>query len=313
MKYFNSMKNRHATLFVAALILLGGKVAGAQSIYVPNADFGEPVITNFDTDVATNMISWEASPQQNDGAIGVFFNNPAFTNDVPDDYIYNCDGPQAAYIFEDPGLALFQDYDAVDSTGAPSHAFGATYQIGSSYQLQAGFIGSSNFYDLMPGAILQMSLYYRDISNNMVTIAFTNIVYDTNVFTGITNFVEYELNLPPVQASDAWADQHIGIQFLPIVPDGVEPGGFWDLGNVQLYVTPALINPSWSNGQFGATLLSQSGLVFQILATTNLCVPLSNWTSVITLTNVSGTMSFIDPLPGCNQRFYQAQQVPPPE
>ena len=78
------------------------------------------------------MISWETFPPQADGAIGVFVNNPAYTNDVPDDYIYNCDGTQAAFIFNDPGLALFQDYDAVDSTGAASHAFSATFRLASS-------------------------------------------------------------------------------------------------------------------------------------------------------------------------------------
>ena len=300
------MKTIHcAVITAAALILLGGKMVRAQSIYVPNADFGLPVVTNFDTDVATNMISWEASPQQNYGAIGVFFNDP---NDG--EFIVNCDGTQAAYIFEDPGLALFQDYDAVDSTGAPSHAFSATYDVGKSYQLQAGFIASSYYYPLTPGAILQMSLYYRDSLGDIETVACTNIVYDTNVLTGNTNFVDYELNLAPVQASDAWAGQHIGIQFL--VPDDTEPGGFWDVGNVQLWVTPALINPSWSNGQFGATLLSQPGLAFQILATTNLSVPLSNWTSVVTLTNASGTTSFVDQGPSYNARFYQARQLPSP-
>jgi hypothetical protein len=196
----------------------------------------------------------------------------------------------------------------VDSTGAPSHAFSATYEVGKSYQLQAGFIASADFLDLLPEAILQMSLYYRDDLGDMETLAYTNVAYDTNVFTSDTNFVQYTLNLPTVQAGDAWAGRHIGIQFLPT---GSLTGGFWDVGNVQLWETPALINPSWSNGQFGATLLSEPGLVFQILAATNLCVPLSNWTSVVTVTNVSGTTSFVDPGPSYNQRFYQAQQLPP--
>jgi hypothetical protein len=308
-KYFNSMKTPRNALFAATLILLGGNMVQGQSIYVPNADFGLPY-TSYATPY---VISWEVSPQEDIGSIGVFLNSPSYTNNVPPDYIYNCDGPQAAYFFADPGLALFQDYDSVDSTGGPpSHAFNATYDVGKSYQLQAGIIGSSNFYDLPTNAILQMSLYYRDLSSNMVTVAATNIVYTTNVFTEITNFVTFELNIPPVQAGDSWAGQHIGIQFLSIIPDGVTPAGYWDLGNVQLWATPALINPSWSNGQFGATLVSEPGLVFQILATTNLCVSLSNWTSVVTLTNVSGTTPFIDPSASYNERFYQAQQLPSP-
>jgi hypothetical protein len=298
------MKTTCITLFAATLILFGGIGIRAQSIYIPNADFGLPVVTDYDTDVATNMISWEASPQDNEGAIGVFGNLPG-----DGEYILNCDGPQAAYIFEDPELALFQDYDAVDSTGNPSHTFTATYQAGQSYQLQAGFIASSDFYDLMPGAILQMSLYYRDGSGDMQTVASTNVVYDTNVFTSDTNFIQYTLNIPTVLPADPWAGKHIGIQFLPT---GSITGGYWDVGNVQLWNTPALVNPSWSNGQFGATLLSLPGLVFQIVTTTNLSTPLYRWSNVVTVTNTSGTTSFVDPSPSYNQRFYQARQVSPP-
>jgi hypothetical protein len=308
MNQFKKMKASRNALFAATLILMATHTVRAGPVYIPNADFGLPVVTDFDTDVATNMISWEASPQQNDGAIGVFLN-------APDDglFIVNCDGPQAAYIFEDPGVALFQDYDAVDSTGAPSHAFSATYEVGKSYQLQAGFIGSSYYYPLTPGATLQMSFYYRDSLGNMETIAYTNIVYDPDLFTGNTNFVDYELDSATVKASDPWAGQHIGIQFLPIFPDDVE-GGFWDVGNVQLseVLTPTLVNPSFINGQFGATLQSDPGLVFQILATTNLSVPVSSWTSVVTLTNVSGMASFVDTPASTCARFYQAQQLPSP-
>jgi hypothetical protein len=285
-----------------------GNVQLSSEIYVPNADFELPV-TDY---VATNMISWETSPPQDDGATGVFYNDPAYTNFG--EYIFNCNGTQAAYIFADPGIAIFQDYASVDSTGGPpSRAFDATYDIGKSYQLSAGFIASTNFGE-SPGVILEMSLYYRDSSSNMVTVAATDIVFETNVFTEITNFVDFELKTPPVQASDPWAGQNIGIQFLSIVPDNVTPGGYWDLGNVELsaFVAPTLNGPSWTGGQFGATLQSDPGLVFQIMATTNLSGPPSAWTGVVTLTNVSGTTSFVDPATNLQERFYQAQQVSPP-
>jgi hypothetical protein len=313
--HFNSMKiPQLALLTAAALILAGSNTVRGQSIYVPNADFGSPVVPYEDI-ALPEMISWEPveTPlQQSNYEIGVFVNNPAYTNDVPDDYIYNCDGTQAAYIFSDYGLAILQDYDSVDSTGGPpSHAFNATYDVGKSYQLRAGLIASADFGQL-PGVIMQMSLYYRDSSSNMVTIASSNVVFTTNVFTSITNFVTFELDTPPVQTGDAWAGQHIGIQFLSVIPENLTNGGYWDLGNVQLAATPALINPMWSNGHFGATLLSQPGLVFQILTTTNLSAPLYLWSNVITVTNTSGTTSFVDPSPSYNQRFYQARQVLPP-
>ncbi|MGP8201727.1 MAG: hypothetical protein ACLQU4_19730 [Limisphaerales bacterium] len=298
------MRTSCIALFAATFILFGGAGSRAQSIYVPNADFGLPVVTDYSVDVATNMICWEASPEDNDGAIGVFGNLPG-----DGEYILNCDGPQAAYIFEDPEVALLQDYDAVDSTGTPSHTFTATYEAGKSYQLQAGFIASEDFEGLSPGAILQMSLYYRDDSGDMETIASTNVVYDTSIFTSDTNFVQYTLNIPNVLPAEPWAGKHIGIEFLPT---GSITGGFWDVGNVQLWNTPALIQPSWNNGQFGATLLSEPGLVFQILMSTNLSTPLYLWSNVVTLTNTSGTTSFVDPSASDNQRFYQARQVSPP-
>jgi hypothetical protein len=300
------MKNPNATLFATALILLGGNTVRAQSISVPNADFGQPYTT-----YATNEVCmWEAPPQPAGydypypwaDTIGVFFNNPYYVN--YGEYIYNCDGPQAAFIFAVPGAGLFQDYTV-------SPAFNATFDAGKSYHLQAGFI-ASEFFGESPGVTMQMSFYYRDGLSNMATIDSTNIIYTTDVFTDITNFVDIDLYLPTVQAGDAWAGQHIGIELLSTVSPELE-GGYWDVGNVQLTALPLLINPSWSNGQFGATLLSVPGQVLQILAATNLSVPLSCWTNVVTVTNVSGSTPFIDPATNYNQRFYQAQQVPPPE
>jgi hypothetical protein len=104
-------------LVLAAMLALPGALR-AGNLYVPNGTFDLPVVTDQEV-VATNMISWETFPPQSDGAIGVFVNNPAYTNSVPNDYIYNVNGNQVAYIFNTPGLALFQDYEAVDSTGVP--------------------------------------------------------------------------------------------------------------------------------------------------------------------------------------------------
>jgi hypothetical protein len=309
MKTIYRMKILSRAFLATALVLLACNAVRAQSIYVPNAYFSLPVVTDPLTDVATNMISWGTFPPDADGEIGVFGNLPILTN--VGEYIFNCDGPQAAYMFDDPTIALFEDYDAVDSTGTPSHTFTATYQVGQSYQLQAGFIASVNSLGLLPGSIITMSLYYRDDTGDMQTVASTDVLFDTNVFTGETNFVQFEVSIPAAQSSDPWAGRHIGIEFAPQFTDPAQQG-FWDIGNVQLWNIPCLLNPTLSNGQFGATLLSQPGQIFQILATTNLALPLSNWTSVVTVTNTSGTASFVDPTPSPHQRFYQAEQVLPP-
>jgi hypothetical protein len=281
----------------------------SSSIYVPNASFELPVVSYAEVE-ATNMISWATLPPQSEGAIGVFVNNPAYTNSVPNDYIYNANGNQVAYIFNDPGLALFQDYEAVDSTGTQSQDFSATYQAGKSYQLLTGFIGNTNFGE-PPGATLQMSLYYRDSSSNIVTIASTNIIYDTNLFTSITNLVDCELVSPTVQATDPWAGQHIGIEFLSTSATNVA-GGFWDLDNVRLtdVQTPLPADPAITNGQFQFNLRSEPGLVFQILATTNLSLPVTNWSSLALLTNTTGNTPFVDSAPLLGQRFYLIQPSP---
>ena len=62
----------------------------------------------------------------------------------------------------------------------------------------------------------------------------------------------------------------------------------------------------FTNGQFTFTLQSTSALRFEIQASTNL----ANWTNLATLTNVTGTISFIDSATNFKHRFYRAHQLP---
>ena len=71
-----------------------------------------------------------------------------------------------------------------------------------------------------------------------------------------------------------------------------------------------LVNPAMTNGQLQFTVQSEPNVVFQILATTNLSLPATNWTSLATLTNVTGSLPFVDTTPGLGQRFYTAQPAP---
>ena len=72
---------------------------------------------------------------------------------------------------------------------------------------------------------------------------------------------------------------------------------------------PLLTQPSRAKAQFGFTLLSEPWLYFEILASTNIATPVTNWTSLATITNVTGTFSFTDPATNLNQRFYRARQL----
>ncbi|HWY77869.1 MAG TPA: hypothetical protein VN281_19790, partial [Verrucomicrobiae bacterium] len=155
-----------------------------------------------------------------------------------------------------------------------------------------------------------VALYYRDTSSNMVTVASTNVSYEANVFNPITHLLDFHVDVPSVNATNPWAGQNIGILFESTVPAG-SIGGVWDLDNVRLVETaPTLANLVRANGQFSFTLQSDPGLRFQILATTNVTQPSTNWTSIGTVTNVTGSTVFTDPVTNLNTRFYRARQLP---
>src|SRR6516225_4619140 len=129
------------------------------------------------------------------------------------DHIVNMDGTQAAYIFTFPGAGLLQDFTTVDWSGTTNHTFNAKFEVGRSYHLTAAFTSSSNE-PLTNGASMQMSLYYRGATNQVVIVGATNIVFDTQVFTSLTRFFDFTLHVPTVRPSDAWAGRNIGIQFI---------------------------------------------------------------------------------------------------
>jgi hypothetical protein len=293
----------------------------AGTIYIPNASFESPVVPPVSPYAIPDMDYWEKSPQpywydpaQNydtpwEDLMGTFYNTP----NIPSTFIDNCDGVQAAFLFAVPDAAIFQDYDSIYGTNTTSsYAFNATFNTNSAYILTVGVIGSVYGYPpLYAGATLQLSLYYRDASSNMVTVAAATVTNTAQSFPTNTHFVDFSVYLPGVQATDPWAGQNIGIQIASTVGFDLA-GGYWDVDNVRLTETalPALTNPGVTNGQGGFTLQSQPGLRFEILASTNLTLPLSNWTSLGTLTNVTGAIPFLDPATNLNSRFYQARQLP---
>ena len=99
-------------------------------------------------------------------------------------YLVNATGNQGAYVWADPQVGIFQDYNSFSITQSdPTHAFNATFKPGHVYSLTAG-ITADPLFGPAPGATLQMSLYYRDASSNMVTVATTTVTNTTNVFVG---------------------------------------------------------------------------------------------------------------------------------
>jgi hypothetical protein len=291
----------------------------AGTIDIPNGSFESPVVPPI-APYATNGIDyWQKSsqpvwydPSQNydtpwEDLMGTFYNVP-----YPSTFIDNCDGSQAAFLFAVPEAALFQDYSSIYGTNTtPSHAFDAKFNVNRAYSFTVGVIGgvygSPPLYD---GATLQLSLYYRDASSNMVIVAATTITNSAQLFPTNTHFVDFSVYVPGVQATDAWVGQNIGVQIASTVGFD-KASGYWDVDNARLTETllPALTAAQVTSHQCGFTLQSQPGLRFEMLATTNLASPISNWTSLATLTNVTGIYPFLDPATNLSRRFYRARQL----
>ena len=230
-------------LGLVALLTLPGEVR-AGGIYVPNFDFAEPDIGTNSPYAAPVLEDWQESaqpawynPAYFGGSpwadlTGTFYNLPNFSNSMgsSDTYIYNCDGVQAAFLFALPQVAIFQELDA-------------TFNVGKTYTLSVGLIGRGGA--MLDGSPLQLSLYYMD-GTNMITVAETTVTNTQNNFPTDTEFVNFQVQVPGVQATDPWAGQNIGIQFLA-TPDFNNPGawgGYWDVGNVGL--TEGIYVPNYS-------------------------------------------------------------------
>jgi hypothetical protein len=213
-------------------------------------------------------------------------------------------------MFALPDVAIFQDYNTIYGTNTtPSHAFNAKYTVGKRYQLTVGMIGGGG--GMEQGVAFQISLYYRDANSNMVTVAATTLTNTTANFPTNTHFVDFTVKVPGVQPTDPWSGKNIGIQLLSLATTNNQ-GGYWDVDNVRLIETVEneLASPALSSGHFHMTVQSEPGLAFQILSSTNVAVPISNWTSLGNVTNFSGTTPFVDSNNPGAQRYYRARLLP---
>jgi len=298
------------------LLLARSAVLLAGPISVPNGSFEAPT-TFF---VSTVFDSWQRTPQPewwNENATGPWTNlTGIFKNTAPGsaDHIANCDGNQGVWLFANPEVGLFQDYDSMDwNDPAPTRAFSVTYEVGKAYRLTVGLFGGGNGgnYGMLPGVTLELALYYRDAASNRVTVASTTITNSAELFTSNTNLLDFTVAVPTVKAGDLWAGQHMGVLILSTVSSNLQ-GGYWDLDNVRLSSTlaPTLSNPVYTNGQFQFMVHSEPGLPLEVLSCTNSALPIINWTSLGVLTNVTGNIPFIDTSSNFDQRFYQARLWP---
>jgi hypothetical protein len=211
----------------------------AQALAVPNHSFESQSGVGWPFGTNPNLDAWQkhAEPAYFGpafGGMGIpwFGTAGAFVGTAPNNPnpYGNMLGTQAGYILAFPQVALFQDYSVTPG-------FDATFEIGKSYNLTVGVYGHPL---LTPGSTLQLSLYYRDTLNNKVTIDATTITFSAATFPVVVgpNLIDYSVNLPTVQAGDAWAGQHIGIQLESTIPIEMTSGRNWDFDNVRLTAVP---------------------------------------------------------------------------
>jgi hypothetical protein len=300
-----TISSRRLSAATVCIALWGALTAAvtADTITVPNASFESPPTT-----FATPLVdSWQQTPTPDLGNPNTLLTG-VFSNVPPP--IENCDGGQAVFLFAYPYVGLAQDYDTTDwANPTPTHAFDATFEVGKAYSLTVGVIGGGG--GMAEGATLDVSLYYRNALGYAVPVAATNVPYTAAAFPDNVHFVDFQTYLPTVKASDPWAGKHIGVQLVSIVSLSYTNGGYWDVDNVRLssFAGPMLLAPAFTNAQFSFTVQSDPGLHLEILASTNIALPLSSWTSLGTLTNATGRTPFVDPTTDLKRRYYRAREV----
>jgi hypothetical protein len=197
--------------FVAAIsvVLLAAATAEAGAIAVANHSFENPVIP-YDPNtfmVLPYMGSWTGV----DVGTQYSSNTGGFLNTwwASTTYIVNADANQLAFLGSEGGNALMQDLSA-------------TYQTGKKYRLTVGVCVS----------------YYRPIDPLVLALTYVDgaarvdVATTTIPETGLTPtvLVDFVVDAPAVQATNAWAGKNMGVA---IRATGA-PGGYWDLDNVRV-------------------------------------------------------------------------------
>jgi len=287
-----------------------------ESIDIPNGSFESPVVPPVSPYATPAVDAWQKTaqpawydPRQNNDTPWEYLMGTFYNVSFPGQFIDNADGTQAAFLFAIPEAGLFQDYNSIAGTNTtPSHAFNAAFTPGKSYTMSVLVLGGGG--GMKEGATLQLGLYYRDAASNIVTVAATTVTNTAANFPSSTHFREYQVQVPGVRATDPWAGRNIGIQLLSTAAPDLA-GGYWDLDNVRLseIVAPDLVVAQVSTNQVTLKVLSEPGARFEILASTNLAAGANGWTSVATITNVSGAGSFTQTIGSSAQQFYRARQL----
>jgi hypothetical protein len=188
------IKQSNLFVIITLAVTLWTGAARATTLFVPNSSFEVPTVFF----AAPDMDAWQKSPQPFwyptnspfawEQLMGQFQNTPAGSSN----HIENMDGSQGAFIFALPDVALFQDFNSISvSNGTPTHLLNAQYEAGKSYAFTVGVLGGGG--GMLPGVTFEISLYYRDASNNIVTVGSTTITNSTDLFPTNTYFTDFQV------------------------------------------------------------------------------------------------------------------------
>ena len=249
-----------AMLGLAGLLTISDRLQ-AQPIFVPNHSFETPSTAGFPFDTNPFITEWNqiAEPAYYPflgsgvppwyGTSGVFSNTSPYSA-AP---YGNVSGNQAGYILMAPQVTLFQDYSV-------SPTFTSTYEVGRSYNLTIGLFARSSFATIAPGSTLELSLYYLDESNSKVKVGSTVVSYSAAAFPAspTPSLIDYQVNTLTVNAGDAWAGKHIGIQLESTIPMEMTSFGNWDFDNVRLTAVPEPTALALLGLGFGGLMLARA-------------------------------------------------------
>jgi hypothetical protein len=268
-----SLRLRFAQLALAGWVGSGMGAATAQVLNVPNGSFESPK-TLF---AGVLLDSWQKFPKPPwYDESGPFFWDQvtgAFKNPTPGafDHIVNLDGIQAAFVFAIPEAGFFQDYDSKDWNDLePSRALDVRFEVGKAYQLTTGIIGGGG--NMLEGATLDLSLYFRNDGEAVVPVGLTTITNRADLTPGRTNMVDFVVRVPIVQATDPWAGRHLGIQVRSTTPFALE-GGYWVVDHLRLEALPeptVTLKLESRENQVRLSWNSHTGWTYQLQTSSNL-------------------------------------------
>ena len=247
---------RTGPVFIAAVACAAAAAGGlcAAPIVVPNGSFESPttLYVNFPIERYAGWHEFPKDPGYIEDA-GHQWNTLAgvFVNPSPgaSDRLDNCDGTQAAWLFADVGMGIYQDLSAV-------------FEVGKFYDLDVGLNGGGG--GMLTGTLLELSLYYRDSQGTKHPVAATAVEHNLVNFPNHTHFTSFRVHVPVVSASDPWAGKSIGLQLASLVTDHDDEGGYWDVDNVRLTTVPDPVTLTRAGANWRVAWPSATGYSYQL-------------------------------------------------